>query len=94
MIALEAPFNPEGGAYVKGESGGAERHGHAHDHGASSEHGHRHDHRTTIITTMRITTMITVTRPAIIQIISTTMGIDIDLEPGRPALPMTAVDWQ
>jgi urease accessory protein len=48
VIALEAPFNPEGGAYVKGESAAAEPHDHghhhAHDHGASGEHGHRHDH--------------------------------------------------
>jgi urease accessory protein len=41
VIALEAPFNPEGGAYVKVESGSRDSHGHDHDHG---EHGHRHDH--------------------------------------------------
>ena len=39
VIALEAPFNPEGGAYVKAEGGGADSHGH--DHG----HGHGHGHR-------------------------------------------------
>ena len=43
VIALEAPFNPEGGAYVKAEETahghGHDRHGHAHDH----EHDH-HDH--------------------------------------------------
>jgi len=44
------------------------------------------------ITIMRI--MITITRPAIIQIIIMTMGIGIDLEPGRPALPMTAGGWR
>jgi urease accessory protein len=38
VIALEAPFNPEGGAYVKAE-GGAESHGHDHDH----DHQHAHD---------------------------------------------------
>jgi urease accessory protein len=43
VIALEAPFNPEGGAYVKGESA-PEGHDHAHNHGASGEHNHRHDH--------------------------------------------------
>jgi urease accessory protein len=37
VVALEAPFNPEGGAYVKPERGAAERHDHDHDH-------HRHDH--------------------------------------------------
>jgi urease accessory protein len=44
VIALEAPFNPEGGAYVKGESGAAEGHDHAHGHGVSGEQSHRHDH--------------------------------------------------
>ena len=39
VIALEAPFNPEGGAYVNAE-GGAAGHDHRHDHG----HGHAHDH--------------------------------------------------
>jgi urease accessory protein len=44
VIALEAPFNPEGGAYVKAE-GGAESHGHGHDHGHGPGHDHDHDHR-------------------------------------------------
>jgi urease accessory protein len=51
VIALEAPFNPEGGAYVKAEGAGAHAdydhahdHDHAHHHGASGEHDHRHDH--------------------------------------------------
>jgi urease accessory protein len=41
VIALEAPFNPEGGAYVKaeGDVGHSHRHGHDHDH----QHKH-HDH--------------------------------------------------
>jgi urease accessory protein len=49
VIALEAPFNPEGGAYVKAE-GGAEhshhQHGrdHDHDHGPHHDHDHHHDH--------------------------------------------------
>jgi urease accessory protein len=43
VIALEAPFNPEGGAYVKAE-GGAESHGHGHDHGHGPGHDHDHDH--------------------------------------------------
>jgi urease accessory protein len=40
VIALEAPFNPEGGAYVKADKGQAGRHDHGHDHG----HGHAHEH--------------------------------------------------
>ncbi|HEY4809292.1 MAG TPA: urease accessory protein UreE [Roseiarcus sp.] len=55
VIALEAPFNPEGGAYVKAEPG-AEPHDHAHgyDHAHDSteerngrrddRHSHDHDH--------------------------------------------------
>jgi urease accessory protein len=35
VVAIEAPFNPEGGAYVAA----APVHGHDHDH-----HGHDHDH--------------------------------------------------
>jgi urease accessory protein len=38
VVALEAPFNPEGGAYVQAE----EAHGHDHDHGHEHEHGHAH----------------------------------------------------
>ncbi len=53
VIALEAPFNPEGGAYVKVEGDPAalaashdhdHDHDHGHDHGASGEHGDRHEH--------------------------------------------------
>ena len=46
VIALEAPFNPEGGAYVQAEAGGAEPHrdGHDHDHGRAHAHGHDHHH--------------------------------------------------
>jgi urease accessory protein len=42
VIALEAPFNPEGGAYAKAEPGAAGRddHDRHHDH----EHGHANDH--------------------------------------------------
>jgi urease accessory protein len=57
VIALEAPFNPEGGAYVKADIGAAGRHDHDHDHhhdhAQDSEHERRdhnhhageHDHR-------------------------------------------------
>jgi urease accessory protein len=41
VIALEAPFNPEGGAYVKAE-GSADSHQQGHDH-AHQDHGHSHD---------------------------------------------------
>jgi urease accessory protein len=37
VVELEAPFNPEGGAYVKPEKAAAERRDHDHDH-------YRHDH--------------------------------------------------
>jgi len=55
VIALEAPFNPEGGAYVKAEPG-AEPHDHAHGHDHAHDsteerngrrddrHSHDHDH--------------------------------------------------
>ncbi len=39
VIPLEAPFNPEGGAYVKAEASAAPPHGHDHHH----DHGHAHD---------------------------------------------------
>ena len=53
VIALEAPFNPEGGAYVKAEGDAADSHqqGHGHDHARDHDHGpvhahddHHHDH--------------------------------------------------
>ena len=38
VMIIEAPFEPEGGAY-------ASSHGHEHDHGhAHDHHGHHHDH--------------------------------------------------
>ncbi|HEY5204419.1 MAG TPA: urease accessory protein UreE [Roseiarcus sp.] len=45
VIALEAPFNPEGGAYVKAEGGAPDAHHHGHDH-AHHDHDRRpvHDH--------------------------------------------------
>jgi urease accessory protein len=39
VVAIEAPFNPEGGAYVR-----APVHGHDHDDGHSHAPGHDHDH--------------------------------------------------
>jgi urease accessory protein len=58
VIPLEAPFNPEGGAYVKAEASAAtlhdhdhhhhDGHGRAHDHDqerhGDDRHGHAHDH--------------------------------------------------
>jgi urease accessory protein len=42
VVAIEAPFNPEGGAYLIGPSGG-HRHGHDHDHQHPHDR-HHHDH--------------------------------------------------
>jgi urease accessory protein len=39
VVLLEAPFNPEGGAYVKAEAGAAKPHDHDHHH---HDHGHSH----------------------------------------------------
>ena len=46
VIALEAPFNPEGGAYVKADKGQGGRHDHEHDHEPRREDDYRaeHDH--------------------------------------------------
>ena len=45
VVAIEAPFNPEGGAYVRAA---AQSHGHGHDghdhHGHDHHDHHRHDH--------------------------------------------------
>lgn len=40
VVAIEAPFNPEGGAYVRGPAHD-HGHGHGHDH---HDHDHDHDH--------------------------------------------------
>jgi urease accessory protein len=37
IVAIDAPFDPEGGAYVATP-------GHGHDHGHGHAHGHAHDH--------------------------------------------------
>ena len=43
VVAIEAPFNPEGGAYVRGPA--AEHGHHGHDHHGHDHHGHdHHDH--------------------------------------------------
>ena len=43
VIALEAPFNPEGGAYVKADEGQAHHHDRHHDHGHAGQHEGRPD---------------------------------------------------
>jgi urease accessory protein len=44
VVAIEAPFNPEGGAYAKGgaDHGHHDHHEHDHDH---HDHGHDHGHK-------------------------------------------------
>lgn len=39
---IEAPFDPEAGAYAHGEAGHS--HGHSHEHGHSHDHDHAHEH--------------------------------------------------
>ena len=46
VVAIEAPFNPEGGAYVRAAGGGHDHdhgHGHGHAHGHGDDHDHHHD---------------------------------------------------
>ena len=46
VIPVEAPFNPEGGAYVKADAHAQDpdERGHAHGHGHKHAHGHAHGH--------------------------------------------------
>jgi urease accessory protein len=45
VVALQAPFNPEGGAYAKAEGGAPDAHHDGHDHGDPAyNHHHDHDH--------------------------------------------------
>ncbi len=53
VIEIEAPFDPEGGAYAEhahadahahGHTGHDHAHSHAHDHAHHHGDGHRHDH--------------------------------------------------
>jgi urease accessory protein len=43
VVAIEAPFEPEGGAYEVA-AGGHHHHDHDHDHGHDHHHHHHHDH--------------------------------------------------
>jgi urease accessory protein len=46
VLAIEAPFEPEGGAYAVDHAGHAHAHDHDHDHDHHHhEHGHAHPHR-------------------------------------------------
>jgi len=42
-VRVDAPFNPEGGAYGHGETMGHD-HGHSHDDGHGNSHSHDHSH--------------------------------------------------
>jgi urease accessory protein len=46
VVAIEAPFNPEGGAYVRAAAPAHDHdhHDHAHDHTHDHKHDHGHDH--------------------------------------------------
>jgi urease accessory protein len=50
VIEIEAPFDPEGGAYVSAPTGAAHAHDHSHHrhdhdhHGLGHDHGHAHHH--------------------------------------------------
>jgi urease accessory protein len=44
VVAIEAPFNPEGGAYVRALAQAHEHHGHDHGHHGHDHHDHGHDH--------------------------------------------------
>jgi len=44
VLGIEAPFNPEGGAYAKGGHDHHSHDHHGHDHHGHDHHGHHHDH--------------------------------------------------
>jgi urease accessory protein len=45
LTVLQAPFDPEGGAYGHGQTHGHDHsHGHGHDHDNGHSHGHSHHH--------------------------------------------------
>jgi len=44
VVPLEAPFNPEGGAYVKAEAAAAKAHDHDHHHDHRRDHADHRDH--------------------------------------------------
>jgi urease accessory protein len=44
VVAIDAPFNPEGGAYVRAAGGHDHGHGDGDDHAHGDDHDHHHDH--------------------------------------------------
>ncbi len=44
VVAIEAPFDPEGGAYAHAAHQHTHGHDHHHDHDHDHDHGHAHDH--------------------------------------------------
>jgi urease accessory protein len=43
VIMIDAPFEPEGGAYAPAQQSN-HAHGHAHEHGHACDHSHSHSH--------------------------------------------------
>jgi urease accessory protein len=44
VLAIEAPFNPEGGAYVRGPAAAHDHHHDRHGHDHHDDHDHHHEH--------------------------------------------------
>jgi urease accessory protein len=44
LVMIEAPFEPEGGAYGQQPAAACDHHYHDHPHDNGHEHGHRHEH--------------------------------------------------
>jgi urease accessory protein len=45
LVMIEAPFEPEGGAYAQQSDAACDHHGHDHDHDNGHDHGQAHGHR-------------------------------------------------
>ena len=45
VAAIEAPFEPEGGAYARPDDSACDHHDHDHGHGHGHGHTHEHDHK-------------------------------------------------
>ena len=45
LVMIEAPFEPEGGAYLQQSGAACDHHDHDHDHDKGHDHGHAHGHR-------------------------------------------------
>ena len=44
LVMIEAPFEPEGGAYAQQSNAACDHHDHDHDHDNGHDHGHAHRH--------------------------------------------------